>query len=262
MSDQGSVTETRDCRKCGYDLRGLEPNPDCPECGALNLFLKPYRGIEIFAFTAKSGLKTMALLGLIFVGACVVVAIGIATRESPSTQLPNNDGLDSFDIGFLSVAAAGLIGSYLYTRILCLNSTLRISWDKQSIEAENCVHKRGWLPFKKKCAEYPMSQLRGYGHGSPFGIVVDLLRKRGHTSWTYFQFESVRVYIHDNTEDFELLVERVKDLLSGAGPACLRDELSGKTLPVWATGVFFVIAFVVLGLVAYLVWDTVGLIGS
>lgn len=261
MSDRASANEPRECRECGYDLRGLEPNPDCPECGTLNLFVKPYRGVETFAFTAKSGLKTAAFLGLMFVGVCVVFAIGDATSERPSTQLPNKE-LDTFDILILSTVAVGFVGSYLYTRMLCLNSALHLNWDTQVIEAESCVHKRGWLPYKKKLAEYPMSQLRGYGYGSPFGIVVDLLRKGRYTSWTYIQLDTVRIYIHDNTENYGLFEERVSSLLPAVGPTSMRDELANKTLPTWATIGFFVILILGLVLVAYLVWDTIELVVS
>ncbi len=143
----------------------------------------------------------------------------------------------------------------VYTKTMSRKSCIQLNWDKNTIETDNAVHKIKWIPVKKRHAAYPMAHLRGYGFGSPLGIFVDILRagKRLGTAWMYLQFDSGRIYVHDDTDDRDLLQERVEELLRHAQPSTIREESLNKTLPGWATVLVFIFIVVSVCFIGYVV---------
>lgn len=143
----------------------------------------------------------------------------------------------------------------VYTKTMSRKSCIQLNWDKNTIETDNAVHKIKWIPVKKRHAAYPMAHLRGYGFGSPLGIFVDILRagKRLGTAWMYLQFDAGRIYVHDDTDDRDLLQERVEELLRHAQPSNSREEAQNKNLPGWATVLVFIFIVVSVCFIGYMV---------
>ena len=54
----------------------------------------------------------------------------------------------------------------------------------------------------------------------------------------YIQFDTGRVYVHDDTEDRYLLQERIAELLADTKPSTPRDAMK-RNLPGWVTVLAF-----------------------
>lgn len=92
VDDQGRLIENIGCRRCGYNLRSLQTDAVCPECGAAvvisihgyYLRFAPLDWVRRLALGAKLLLASIATA---FVGWLAIMGIGFATAMSMATAM-------------------------------------------------------------------------------------------------------------------------------------------------------------------------------
>lgn len=202
------------CRKCGYDLIGLDKNPNCPECGALNLHTQPYRGIEVFRYCPQRHSKTLlfviGLLGLFTVAMLIEGHSGPVPAQRPPTR----------PYGLMLGLIAVFIGGYFISRFYGSKGQVSLDWDKRKIIVEHSVSKRCILPVKRRKLVFDMDELRQIGKGNPLGMAYDVLRlialhrltKNNGPAWTFLTFAKCQIYVHRSLDNIELLELRLSRL--------------------------------------------------
>ena len=95
VDDQGRLIEDIGCRRCAYNLRSLETDAVCPECGAAvaisihgyYLRFAPRAWVRRLALGAK---LLIAAIATAFVGGLAIIGIALATPilQNPSTFGP------------------------------------------------------------------------------------------------------------------------------------------------------------------------------
>ena len=239
------------CRKCGYDLIGLDANPECPECGTLNLHAEPYRGVEVFCYNPVRHSKALLIALVLFAVFAALLLVDPGTRGSNPPQHPA-----SRPYGLVLGIGAILLGGYAIARLYSSKGQVSLDWDNRKIILGHTVYKKRYLPLKRNRLEFEMRELRGMRDGSPLGYGYDiarlgvlgvLVRSKVRSSWTYLVFPQGRVYIQKNYDDLELLELRLSRLYTPL-PASVPVSQRVFTFPL-------VLAIVIiLGATGTLVW--------
>jgi len=238
------------CRKCGYDLIGLDANPDCPECGTLNLHSEPYRGVEVFRYSPHRHSKTLLIIIGLFALFILLMIIDRHTGSNPPQRPP------SLPFEFLLIVGTVVLGGYALSRFYSSNGQVSLDWDNHTIILNNAVRTKWLLPRKLSHVEFKMTQLQSMGKGNPMGPIYDvirllviaaLLRTKVPPSWTYLVFPKCRIYLHKSFDDRELLDLRLSRLCTTPRSSIPASQRVFK-LPL------VVAILVILGATATLVW--------
>lgn len=202
------------CRRCGYDLIGLDANLNCPECGTLNLHTEPYRGIEVFRYCPRKHSKTL----LFVIGLVALLAAGMLLGGHSGSNPPQRPPTRPY--GLILGVSAIFIGGYAISRFYGSKGRVSLDWDKRKIILEHAVCWRYLLPSKRRRLEFDMGELIQIGRGNPLGRAYDVLRliafhrltMNNGPAWTYLKFTKCRLYIHRSLDGIELLELRLSRL--------------------------------------------------
>lgn len=112
IAPDGAVAEDLACRKCGYNLRGLQPDSICPECATP--VGRSIRG-DYLRFADPDWVETMANgMNWIVTGLFVSIALGCAGAGTVGAiAAASGTGVTQSEVTMLILSGAGLMGALI-----------------------------------------------------------------------------------------------------------------------------------------------------